>query len=471
MDLRDLKDKKKEKYRHLYRLVFSLILVALETLIFFHIWTLFYNPNLRVPYYFRGNYFVSFIYAILVLIFSNVYGGLKIGYYRTLTIILSLSVTAAVANVVAYITIIIPAATWYLSPVPAVVYMTLLDIAVIVVWSLFSNHLFGRLFPPQKLLLVYGSGTDDIAAKFGSRKDRYDIAGRIQAERVKGEADLDAVFKACRGGYDGVIIGDISAEARNDILKYCYSHFIRTYTLPKLTDVILKSSETLHIFDSPMFLNRNHGLSIEQLLFKRISDILISAVGIVLTSPILLVTALCIKLEDGGPVLFTQERCTAGGRVFHIYKFRSMIVNADQCGTPMVATKGDPRITRVGRLIRPFRIDELPQLFNILKGDMSVVGPRPERIENVRSYTREIPEFPYRMLVKGGLTGYAQVYGKYNTSAYDKLKLDLMYIQNYSLFLDLEIILKTLQIILTKESTEGFDAEQSQKLEKTDDKK
>lgn len=467
MNVRERQDREKDKFRHLYRVLFSLVLVALETWIFFHIWTKFYNPNLRVPYYFRGNYFVSFIYAILMLVFSNIYGGLKIGYYRTLTIILSLSVTAAVANAVAYITIVIPAATWYLSPVPAVIFMTLLDIAVIVVWSLFSNRLFGKLFPPQKLLLVYGSGTDDIAAKFGSRKDRYDIAGRIQAEEVKGKANLAPVFAVCEN-YDGVIIGDISAEARNDILKYCYSHFVRTYTLPKLTDVILKSSETLHIFDSPMFLNRNHGLTIGQLFMKRLSDIAISLIGILLTSPILLLTALLIKLEDGGPVLFTQERCTTGGRVFQIYKFRSMVVDADRLGTPMVATKGDPRITRVGRIIRPFRIDELPQLFNILKGDMSVVGPRPERIENVRAYTEEIPEFPYRMLVKGGLTGYAQVYGKYNTSAYDKLKLDLMYIQNYSFFLDLEIIFKTLQIILTKESAEGFDAEASQKLENTD---
>ena len=133
-----------------------------------------------------------------------------------------------------------------------------------------------------------------------------------------------------------------------------------------------------------------------------------------------------------------------------------MIVDAERDGHSIPATDNDPRITPVGNIIRKTRIDELPQIFNILSGDMSIVGPRPERVEHVELYSREIPEFAYRMKVKGGLTGYAQVYGKYNTTAYDKLKLDLMYIQNYSLLMDIEIIFRTVQILFVKESTEGF---------------
>jgi lipopolysaccharide/colanic/teichoic acid biosynthesis glycosyltransferase len=144
------------------------------------------------------------------------------------------------------------------------------------------------------------------------------------------------------------------------------------------------------------------------------------------------------------------------GKVFSILKFRSMIVDAEKNGAVIPAIDNDPRITKVGKIIRKIRVDELPQIFNIIKGEMSIVGPRPERVEHVEKYKKEIPEFKYREKVKAGLTGVAQVYGKYNTSAYDKLKLDLMYIQNYRILLDIEIIFQTIKILFEKESTEGF---------------
>ena len=186
-------------------------------------------------------------------------------------------------------------------------------------------------------------------------------------------------------------------------------------------------------------------------------DIIISVVALIVTSPIMLITAAAIKLYDGGPVFFRQERCTIHGKVFRIHKFRSMIVDAEKEGEVIPATEDDDRITPIGKIIRKIRLDELPQFIDILKGDMSVVGPRPERVEHVKQYTEELPEFSYRLKVKGGLTGYAQIYGKYNTTAYDKLKLDLMYIQNYSILLDLKLIIMTVKIMFVKESTEGFE--------------
>ena len=171
----------------------------------------------------------------------------------------------------------------------------------------------------------------------------------------------------------------------------------------------------------------------------------------------MLIVAVAIKLYDGGPVLFKQERCTINGKIFKIHKFRSMIVDAEKEGKSIPATEHDPRITPVGNIIRKLRIDELPQMIDILQGNMSIVGPRPERVEHVEAYTEDIPEFKYRLKVKGGLTGYAQIYGKYNTTAYDKLKLDLMYIQNYSLRLDIRLIFMTVKIMFMKESTEGFE--------------
>ena len=176
---------------------------------------------------------------------------------------------------------------------------------------------------------------------------------------------------------------------------------------------------------------------------------------IILTSPMMALTALSIKLYDGGAILYKQTRCTLEGKKFQIYKFRSMIANAEEDGIARLAAKGDSRITPIGKIIRKVRIDELPQLFNIIKGEMSFVGPRPERPEIIEKYTEEMPEFSYRVKVKAGLTGYAQIFGKYNTKPYDKLKLDLYYIEHYSVWLDLKLIILTLKILLTLESTEG----------------
>ena len=483
----EIKNKQKDQSRHLYRILCEGILVAVETAIFVYIWLTFYNPNFRAPYIMRGNYFVAVIYMVLSLLFSSSYGGLRIGYYKTFSIVFSQCVTAFITNVIIYIAVIIPAATWYLTPVPAVVFMTVLDIAAITVWGNIVNYIFHRLFPPQQLLLISELGTDEFMAKFALRTDRYNVVKSIiinrdrpggngrdkngyrSRHRVESE-DISRYFGEC-AKYDGVVIGDVPSGQRNDLLKYCYSKGIRTYTIPKITDVILKSSETLHVFDTPIFLSRNKGLSFEQEAVKRASDIVMSLTALILLSPVLLIVAVAIKLEDGGPVFYKQRRCTKNGVEFDILKFRSMIVDAEKSGISVPATEKDPRITKVGHIIRAARIDELPQLINILKGEMSVVGPRPERIEHVRQYTKKIPEFAYRLTVKGGLTGYAQVYGKYNTTAYDKLKLDLMYIENYSFVLDLEIILRTIQVLFSKESTEGFDQAASAEITKESEKK
>ena len=205
------------------------------------------------------------------------------------------------------------------------------------------------------------------------------------------------------------------------------------------------------------------GLNIVQRTFKRLMDIVLCLIALVPAAPIMLIVALAIKIEDKGPVFYKQKRVTIGGKTFDILKFRSMIVDAEKPGISIPATGDDPRITKVGKVIRAMRIDELPQILNILKGDMSIVGPRPERVEHVEEYTKSIPEFEFRLKVKGGLTGYAQIYGKYNTSAYDKLRMDLLYIERYSLLLDIKLILTTIRIMFHKESTEGFETREENK--------
>ena len=264
--------------------------------------------------------------------------------------------------------------------------------------------------------------------------------------------------------YDAVIIGDIPSHERNQLLKQCFGRGIRTYTVPKISDVINRSSDDLNLFDTPLLLSRNEDLKIEQVVGKRVVDIIFSVLGLIVSSPFFLVIAFLIKATDGGPVFYKQLRLTKGRQEFMIYKFRTMIQDAEKDGHARLASEKDDRILPVGRFLRATRLDELPQLINILKGEMSVVGPRPERPELAEEIEKELPEFAYRLKVKAGLTGYAQIYGKYNTTSYDKLKLDLTYIRNYSFFLDLKLMIMTPKIMLMKESTEGV-MENDERLE------
>ena len=343
--------------------------------------------------------------------------------------------------------------------VPVVYFAQALVVQILIsgVWTAFCNWVYRRVFPPREMLLVHGHRSiEDILRKFESRKDKYRITKCINIKEGiwKIQEEIDSGFRA-------VVLWDISTEDRNKLLKYCYSRSIRVYMMPKIPDVLIAGADQLHLFDTPIFLTREYALTVEQRMAKRMIDLVLSLVLTIITSPIMLITAICIKCYDGGPVLYKQTRCTCDGRKFKIMKFRSMRVDAEKDGVARLASKNDSRITPIGRFIRMVRIDELPQLFNILVGDMSFIGPRPERPEIIAQYVEQMPEFVFRMKVKAGLAGYAQVYGKYNTTPYDKLKLDLSYIENYSLWLDLKLMLLTLKILIKPESTEGVDSNQT----------
>jgi lipopolysaccharide/colanic/teichoic acid biosynthesis glycosyltransferase len=302
------------------------------------------------------------------------------------------------------------------------------------------------------MLLIYGTENAlDLKFKMETRQDRYAVT-----EVVPWTVGWDSLEEAI-GRHDSVIINDVPGMERNDILKYCYSRGIRTYVVPKITDIIIKGAPDITLFDTPLMLVRGRGLSKDQETIKRIEDLLLCLVAFIPFVVVLIFTALAIKIDDHGPVFFTQDRVTKGGKVFRMYKFRSMKVHSEKEETYHGAEENDPRITRVGRIIRRFRIDETPQLINILKGDMSWVGPRAEHLVDLQNRTAEVEDYPIRLKVKAGLTGYAQIYGKYNTSSYDKLRLDLLYIEKYSILMDIKLILMTVRIIFKKESTEGVD--------------
>ena len=317
---------------------------------------------------------------------------------------------------------------------------------------------YRKLFKPQRILEVYCDDSNEKSEFMNERPDKYKIVDSINI--TEGLEKILSVIPR----YEAILLNDIPSELKNDILKDCFRMGKREYFTPKIADIIGKNSENINLFDTPLYLCRNNAIGAGQRFLKRFFDLLFSILGFIVFSPIFIIVAVAIKVEDGGPVFFIQDRVTIGGKVFGIIKFRSMIVDAEKDGKPCPVGEEDDRITKVGRIIRPTRIDELPQLLNIIKGDMSIVGPRPERVEHVEKYTKEIPEFAFRLKAKGGLTGVAQVFGKYNTSPLSKLKMDLDYITNYSLLLDLQIIFETVKILIQKESTQGFSKEKQEEM-------
>lgn len=397
---------------------------------------------------------ILFFYLVVLFFFSRTYGGLKVGYLKPMEVFGSQVFALLCTNIFSYLQMamihgsLIPPLQLFLTFVGQIVFAAF--------YTYLANRIYRKLFPPRQLLLIYGDRPiEDIQRKFSSRKDKYNIAKCLNVSE-----GADAILDEIEKGYGGVVLWDISTAVRNKLIKYCYSRSVRIYMMPKIPDVIIKGSEQLHLFDTPIFLTREFTLTVEQRIIKRIIDIVCAAILLVIASPFMLITAIVIKLYDGGPVLYKQIRCTRDAKEFKILKFRSMRVDAEKDGVARLAAKNDSRITPVGKFIRAVRIDELPQLINILKGEMSFIGPRPERPEIIAQYMEEMPEFAFRMKVKAGLAGYAQVYGKYNTTPYDKLKLDLTYIEDYSVWMDIKLMLLTLKILFKAESTEGVDSKQ-----------
>lgn len=449
-----------QKYKRLIKLIFTFGITAMLIALYSWTWISHYNKIIEFPFFRRGNWMVIFLYGVILVLFMNTYGGYKVGYLKRGNLLYSQILAVVFTNVFAYLQIAV-LDKHFLNPMKLIM-MTSYDFLIIIIWTLVYQWIYTKIFPPRKILLISGRRSDyHLVEKINSREDKYELCAIINIQ--KGISILEQEILK----YDGVIIGDIDSHERNLILKYCFANSIRTYNVPKISDILLKSSVEFNLFDSPLFLSRNEGITIEQEFLKRFVDILGSAIGIIVTSPFFLVIGLIIKLTDKGPVFFKQTRLTKDNELFEIYKFRTMIQEAEKDGVARLAVDGDSRILPIGHLLRRTRLDELPQLFNILVGDMSFVGPRPERPELAEMILKEIPEFSYRTKVKAGLTGYAQIYGKYNTTSYDKLKLDLTYIRNYSLLLDLKLIVMTPKIMFMKEATEGVQVDTGKQKDET----
>lgn len=461
--------KQSEAKRRIVYLLLCVAGIAIQGLIFSHFYYVYYKSAIEsklpfMPFYRKGNLLIILLYVFMYFLFAKMYGGFKIGQLKNVEIVVGQLVSLFFVSIIEYFEISL--LCFGLIYPWNYVRMSVEQMLVSVLWVIVANWIYRISFAPRKLLLVHGDRPiEEINRKFESRKDKFKIEGYININE-----GFEKVCQKVTEGYDAVVIWDIPSHMRNTIMKYCYGKNLRVYIMPKISDVILSGAEQLHLFDSPILLTREEPLRLEERIIKRLIDIICSAVLIILSSPFMLITAITVKLYDGGPILYKQIRCTKGAKEFKICKFRSMKVDAEKDGVARLAKANDDRITPVGHFIRKCRLDELPQLFNILKGDMSFIGPRPERPEIIKQYLETMPEFAFRMKVKAGLAGYAQVYGKYNTTPYDKLKLDLCYIENYSLWLDIKLMMLTIKVLFMPDATEGVGDQQVTALKENQQK-
>lgn len=439
---------RKEQYKRILKFGSAAVILLIEVGLYWLLWQLYLNNIIEERFWRRGIWLLSALYGVLLVFFLQTYGGLKIGYLKRGNIIYSHILSLFIVNTIGYFILALIDKRFH-SPVSFIL-LTVVDGIIVFIWVFLFQWIYGVLFPPRRLLVVYGvRPVFSIMEKIGARDDKYVIGGSISIDE-----GIDKIMEKAEE-FEGIVVGDVPSHDRNLILKKCYDSSIRVYMIPKISDILVRSSTNLNLFDTPILLSKNEGLQIDQMAVKRFIDIVVSLIGIILTSPLFVMFGAAIHLADRGPIFYTQTRLTIDGKLFKIYKFRTMRVDAEKDGVARLAGEVDDRITDVGKILRATRLDELPQLFNIIKGEMSLVGPRPERPEIAAEYMEDLPEFAMRLKMKAGLTGYAQVHGKYNTTPYDKLKLDLHYIRNYSLWMDLILIVLTPKVLFMKESTEG----------------
>ena len=419
------------------------------TLPFAGCWFWFYSSRIHVEFTMWGNLAIIALFVLLYVQLGRIYDAFQISTQKVSELLYGQVLASLAADGIMYIVIcLLSAEMCNLLPGIAAIAGQLL---MAVIWSLGAYRWYYKVFPPQVSAIIYDTrhGMERLINEYGYDK-KYDVQTILHVDECI--SDLSVL-----NGIHTVFLSGIHSHERNVILKYCIAHGIDVFVIPRIGDVIMSGARAMHMFHLPMLRVGRYMACPEYLFVKRVMDIFLSLIAIVILSPIFLITAIAVKVTDGGPVFYKQVRLTKDGREFKILKFRSMRVDAEKDGIPRLSTgENDDRITPVGRIIRKFRIDELAQLWNILAGDLSIVGPRPERPEIAAQYCEEMPEFTLRLQAKAGLTGYAQVYGKYNTTPYDKLQMDLMYIAHPSIVEDLKIVFATVKILFMPESTEGI---------------
>ena len=451
-------DRKSNLFHDITIRLARLLNIALMVVPFIFVWYSQYADLLWVHFVRRGHWLVIGLYIFLYFLIGKIYDAFKMSYFTKGEMVYNQLLSLFEVNVVMYIV------AWILirhapNPLPMLL-MFAVQAVIAVIWAVISQKWYFMTFPPNKTVVVWDTrqGITKLIEKYNLDK-KFKVVKSVTAEECI--ADISVLDEA-----DTVFLIGVHSHDRNIIAKHCLMNNVEAYLIPRIGDLIIASATRSNLFHLLLLKVERFNPSLEYLVLKRITDIALSLVAIVLFSPVMIITAICITAEDHGPALYKQLRLTKGGKEFYIYKFRSMRTDAEKDGVARLSSGDkDDRITKVGRFIRKVRIDELPQLFNIIKGDLTIVGPRPERPEIAAEYEKVLPEYELRLQAKAGLTGYAQVFGKYNTTPYDKLLMDLMYIANASTFEDLRIIFSTVKILFQPESTEGVEEGQTTAME------
>lgn len=445
----------KEEIKELIRNIYAgiSILIAFFSAVLLWYWNV--GVGWRKGYFgYRTLLTVGILYCVVYYVFARMYKAQKIGMYRLVELAFSQTLAFGIADVCLFIAAFFWFHNFRRIRVTLFLLVFLLQIFVIACVIFVMNRLHARYDEPRRVAIIYGDESYQLLLKkMKAYSYRYRIIGCYPQDTDKGS--MKKILEKCQDVY----VYEVSIGVREWLYRCCSRLKIDIHYSMALSDITARSCEVSHYFDTPFLRNKKTEVVWYYPLVKRVMDIVLSLIALIIASPFILVTAVAIKLDDGGAIFYKQRRLTENQKVFMIYKFRSMKENSEK--TARLASEDDDRITRVGRVIRRFRIDEIPQLFNILRGDMSIVGPRPERPEIAGEYEKEIPEFALRLRVKAGLTGYAQVYGKYNTTPLDKLKLDLIYISQRSVLMDLQIMFYTVKILFMPDSTEGIEAGQT----------
>jgi len=441
-------------YRAVLRLV-KLMNVALMTLAFVLCWQLSYCRDLTAH---STTALMGLIFFVLYMTYGRIYESFLISLVRIAEMIYSQALALIMTDFLIYL--VLSLLEHRLVAVGPIVLLLAGQLCLSLLWSVAAHRWYFASFAPKRTVIVHhrGRGVEELISTYGLSK-KFNVCSTVTVEEC-----LQSGFSVLEG-METVFLCGVGSHERNLILKHCVEAGQTVYVRPKLGDIIMSGAKRIQLFHLPFLRVGTYDPAPEYLFFKRLFDILVSGAALVVLFPVMLVTAIAVK-RDGGPVFYRQCRLTRGGKRFNVLKFRSMRVDAEGDGVARLSTgDADPRITPVGHVIRKLRIDELPQLINILRGDMSIVGPRPERPEIAEQYAQYLPEFSLRLQAKAGLTGYAQVYGKYNTTPYDKLQMDLMYIANPSFLEDLRIIFATIKILFLPESTEGVAQDQQTAIE------
>ncbi len=402
-------------------------------------------------YLYSGMLPVTMVISSLLL---NINGLYSIGRKRFAEIILS----TFVANLCTLILVMALSFFFYESSYSrgVIALSAVLSTTMLILWRYFGWQLEQKLHSKRTVMLM---GTAEECDHVYNRlrlqpqlnlKLKYICTEIETSDWRKAAEDIDVI----------ILCPEMRHRYKVSVINYCYENGKTALLIPNTYEIFCTGAELDKIDDIPVLRPQSLYPSLEVRLLKRLLDIVLSGIGFICALPFMTVTAIAIKIFDPGPILYSQIRTGRKGKEFRVYKFRTMKVDAEKYTGPMLAQENDPRITKLGKFLRTVRLDELPQIWNVVIGDMSLVGPRPERPFFVEQFTKEIPEYAYRHNVKPGITGMAQVYGKYNTTPFDKLVYDLMYIEKCGLLMDLTIIIQTVKVLFTKSATEGTGIEQ-----------